>query len=141
MSLRTPQRLLLIAGTASALALMPAAASAGGAPGQYTTIDVPGATTTLAVGVNDLGVVSGFYADGNGNDHGFLDRDGTFTTINVPGAAGTVLTVVNDLGVAVGYYIDSSGAAHGLVDRHGRFTTINAPAPARDPGKARSSRT
>jgi len=97
MLLRTPQRLLLIAGTASALALMPAAASAAAAPGQYTTIDVPGATTTLAVGVNDLGVVSGFYADGNGNDHGFLDRDGTFTTINVPGAAGTVLTVVNDL--------------------------------------------
>ena len=127
MSLRTPHRLLLIAGTAPALALMPAAASATAAPGQYTTIDVPGATITIAVGVNDLGVVSGFYADSGGNDHGFLDRDGTFTTIDVPGAADTVLTVVNDLGVAVGYYTDSSGNAHGFVDRHGTFTTINAP--------------
>src|SRR5215470_12061274 len=126
MSLRMPHRLLLIAGTASALSLMPAAASAA-APGRYTTIDVPGATATFAVGVNDSGVVSGFYADSSGNDHGFIDRNGAFTTIDVPGAADTVLTVVNDLGVAVGYYTDNSGDSHGFIDRHGRFTTINAP--------------
>ena len=138
---RTPHRLLLIAGAASALALMPAAASAAAAPGRYTTIDVPGAADTIAVGVNDSGVVSGFYIDSNGNDHGFLDRHGTFTTINVPGAADTVATVINDLGVVVGYYIDSSGDAHGFVDRDGRFTTVNAPGAGQDPGKARSSRT
>ena len=88
---RGMEALLLIAGTASALALMPAAANAAvangvaGAPGQYTTIDVPGAASTVAVGVNDLGVVSGFYFDSSGNEHGFLYRDGTFTTVNVPG--------------------------------------------------------
>lgn len=98
MSLRTPRRLLLVAAAAPALALMPAAASASAAPGLYTTIDVPGATTTLAVGVNDRGVVSGVYADSSGNEHGYLDRDGTFTTIDVPGAADTVLTVVTTSG-------------------------------------------
>src|SRR5580698_7973480 len=89
--LRTPYRLLLIAGAASALALAlaPAAASAAAAPGRYTSIDVPGAADTIAVGVNDSGVVSGFYEDSSGNDHGFLDRHGTFTTIDVPGAADT----------------------------------------------------
>src|SRR5581483_12265070 len=73
MSLRTPHRLLLIAAAASALALVPAAASAAtAAPGRYTTIDVPGAADTVAVGVNDSGVVSGFYTDSSGNNHGFL---------------------------------------------------------------------
>ncbi|HTW02056.1 MAG TPA: hypothetical protein VMF87_17285, partial [Streptosporangiaceae bacterium] len=100
-----------------------AAATRAAAPGQYTTIDVPGAPSTVAVGVNDLGVVSGFYFDAAGNQHGFLYRDGTFTTVDVPGAADTLLTVTNDLGTAVGYSIDSSGAAHGFVDRNGTFTT------------------
>ncbi len=141
MSLRSPHRLLLIAGAASALALVPAVASAAAAPARYTTIDVPGAADTAAVGINDSGVVSGFYEDSSGNDHGFLDRKGTFTTINVPGAADTVATVINDLGVVVGYYIDSSGDSHGFVDRGGHFTTVDAPAPARHRGRARLSRT
>src|ERR1700733_7912630 len=103
MSLRTPYRRLLIACAASALALVPADAAAAPAHGRYTTIDVPGAADTTAVGVNDSGVVSGFYEDSSGNDHGFLDRHGTFTTIDVPGAADTVATVINDVGVVVGY--------------------------------------
>jgi hypothetical protein len=69
--LRTPHRLLLIAGAASALVLGPAAAAMAATPGQYTTIDVPGAAATIAVGVNDAGVVSGFYADSSGSIHGF----------------------------------------------------------------------
>src|ERR1700735_2474341 len=98
MSLRTPLRLLLIAGAASALSLVPAAASAAAAPGRYTTIDVPGAADTIAVGVSDSGVVSGFYTDSSGSNHGFLDRDGRFTTVDVPGAADTFVTHNNDLG-------------------------------------------
>ena len=142
MSLRTPHRLLLIASAASALTLVPAVASAAAAPGRYTTIDVPGAAATTAVGVNDSGVVSGFYTDSSGNDHGFLDRNGTFTTIDVPGAADTVATVINDLGVVVGYYIDSSGNAHGFVDRGGQFHHGQRPGGRhRHPGKARLSRT
>lgn len=82
MSLRTPHRLLLIAGAASALAPVPVAANAGTAPGHYTTIDVPGAASTVAVGVNDWGVVSGFYFDRSGSQHGFIDRDGRFTTVD-----------------------------------------------------------
>ena len=80
---------LLIAGTASALALVPVPPTRPpptrrGRAGQYTTIDVPGAASTVAVGVNDLGVVSGFYFDSSGNEHGFLYRDGTFTTVTCP---------------------------------------------------------
>jgi hypothetical protein len=39
--------------------------------GRYTTIDVPGAAATIAIGVSDSGVVSGFYADSSGSIHGF----------------------------------------------------------------------
>jgi probable HAF family extracellular repeat protein len=35
----------------------------------YTILDVPGATNTLAWGINDNGLIVGFYAD---NNHGFL---------------------------------------------------------------------
>jgi opacity protein-like surface antigen len=93
-----PYRALLAAGAAAAAALVPATASASAAHGRYTTIDVPGAAATFAVGVNDLGVVGGFYVDNSGNDHGFTDQRGAITTVDVPGAAGTVLTCVNDLG-------------------------------------------
>jgi hypothetical protein len=76
--------MLLIAGVALALAMAPAAASAAAVHGRYTTIDVPGAAATIAVGVNDLGVVVGFDTDSSGVNHGFVDRDGVFTTINDP---------------------------------------------------------
>src|SRR5580658_5745901 len=92
--LTTPYRPFLIASAASALAmtlaLVPAPASAAPAPGQYTTIDVPGAASTVVVGVNDSGLVSGFYFDSSGNEHGFIDRNGSFTTVDVPGDADTL---------------------------------------------------
>ncbi|HEY1620657.1 MAG TPA: hypothetical protein VGG25_23740, partial [Streptosporangiaceae bacterium] len=129
-----PLRRPLLAGAAGvALALAPAAASASaGTPaprtaGQYTTIDVPGAAGTIAVGANDAGVVSGFSFGAGGIEHGFLDRNGRFTTIDVPGAADTLVTVINDRGVVPGYYLDGGGAAHGFLDRRGRITTVNAP--------------
>jgi probable HAF family extracellular repeat protein len=49
----------------------------------FTTIDVPGATTTNARGINDSGQVVGTYVDSTGT-HGFLYTDGSFTTIDVP---------------------------------------------------------
>jgi hypothetical protein len=113
MSFRTPYRLLLIAAAASALALVPAAASATAAPGRYTTIDVPGAAATTAVGVNDSGVVSGFYTDSSGSNHGFIHRDGRFITINNPNAGtasgqGTSVGYINDVGQVTGAYTEGN---------------------------------
>ena len=39
--------------------------------GSFTTIDVPGPTTTYAFGVNDTGQIVGVFIDGTGN-HGFV---------------------------------------------------------------------
>ena len=45
----------------------------------FTTIDVPGASSTLAVGINSRGDIVGQYSAG-GTTHGFLlDKEGTFT--------------------------------------------------------------
>ena len=119
MPVRMPHRILLIAGAASALAVMPAAVSAAAWHGRYTTIDVPGAAATIAVDVNDFGVVVGFYFTSNGTEHGFIDRHGVFTTVNDPHAGtasgqGTVAFAINNRGIIVGIYADSHGTTHGF---------------------------
>jgi len=46
----------------------------------YTTLDVPGASSTHAYGIDGNNIV-GYYIDGSGNSHGFL------TTIPEPSTA------------------------------------------------------
>lgn len=56
--------------------------------GKFTTFDSPGADTTsgdfngtFANGINDAGVITGFYADPSGGSHGFVrSPEGAFTT-------------------------------------------------------------
>ena len=45
----------------------------------YTTLDVPGATSSWAYGIDGDNIV-GRYQDGSGNDHGFK-YDGTTYTL------------------------------------------------------------
>src|SRR5947199_74448 len=88
----------------------------------FTTIDipVPGATGTVAVGINNRGQIVGSYSTTSGF-HSFLLDHGTFTTIDVPGAG--YASGINDRGQIVGvYHIYSSF----LLD-HGTFTTIDVP--------------
>src|SRR5438876_3542937 len=75
--------------TAIALALLftTCEISSGSAQGQsFTTIDVPGAFSTSALGINSKGDIVGEYTNLTGN-HGFLLSSGAFTTIEVPGAS------------------------------------------------------
>ena len=109
-----------------------ASASAAAWHGRYTTIDVPGATATIAVSVNDFGVVVGVYTDAKGVSHGFIDRRGVFTTVTAPHAGtasgqGTSVNGLNNRGVLDGTYIDGTGVNHGFIDQHGTFTTLNDP--------------
>jgi hypothetical protein len=109
MSLRMPHRLLLIAGAASAvslsaLALLPVTASAAAAPGRYTTIDVPGAASTVAVGINDSGVA------GTGSSQG------------------TSVGYINDFGQVTGSYTESSGNTIAFAGPAGTFPTVSDPA-------------
>jgi hypothetical protein len=65
----------------------------------FTTIAVPGAISTVAIGINDSDQIVGSSTTG-----GFLYSDGSFTTIDVPGATFTEAFGINDSGQIVGSF-------------------------------------
>ena len=72
----------VLARVAMPVALMLSAASAQ----TFSSIDYPGATLTIAYGVNRSGEIVGTYNDVSNVTHGFLLSGGTFTTVDYPGA-------------------------------------------------------
>lgn len=90
-----------------------AVADAPAATYSFTTLDVPGATSTYPASINASGQVAGYYFDGAGS-HGFIYSNGTFTTLDVPGATWTNLSSINDSGQVAGTYSDGS-RFHGFI--------------------------
>ena len=85
--------------------------------GSFTTIDVPGASSTVPLGINARGDIVGRYSAG-GITHGFLlDKAGSFTTIDVPGASAAEALAINPQGDIVGQY-SAGGTNHGFLVRH-----------------------
>jgi uncharacterized membrane protein len=81
--------------------------------GTFTEYDIPGAATTLLLGINDAGDFSGG-EDSSGTLQAFISVGGTITSWNVPGAFQTLAYQINNnKKLVVGYYIDSSGILHG----------------------------
>ena len=70
---------------------------------EFTTIDVPGASSTLPRGINPAGDIVGFYGAG-GVFRAFLFHQGTLTVIDIPGAAFTRPRSINPQGDIVGFY-------------------------------------
>jgi hypothetical protein len=97
------------------------------ADGTYTVFDPPqsGAHSSLAVGINDSGVVVGEYRDANLVRHGYLRQpDGTFTSFDDPDAAqlplsdaniGTTPRRINASGAVTGYFSDANGVRHAFI--------------------------
>ena len=96
----------------------------------YTTIDVPGAISTIAQGINSRGDIVGGYVDGTGG-HGYLLSEGVFTKIDYPGAAYTDANGLNARGEVVGGYRMPGEPAvniHGyLRTKHGEFLPVDFP--------------
>jgi hypothetical protein len=103
--------------------------------GEFSRIDFPAATATLAYGINDPnaketgggGTVVGWYTDSSGVTHGYELVGKTFTTVDFPGATMTNNWSVTNTGEIVGTYTDSSGVFHGFTDVGGTFTTVDYP--------------
>ena len=93
--------------------------------GTVTIIDVPGASETKAVAINNAGQIVGWFGDA-GVTHGFLKDGDTFTTIDVPGADGTMALGINGTGQIVGSFWDATGN-HGFLKDGDTFTTIDVP--------------
>ena len=96
----------------------------------FTTIDYPGATTTVAWAINNKGDVAGVYILANGTRHGFLWSGGHISSIDFPGAANTEVFGINDAGDLAGDYYKSSGITQGFVLSKGRFVAVNIPGAA-----------
>ena len=99
--------------------------------GTFTTIDVPSATSTVVVGVNDSGEISGYYHSSTGY-HGFIDVGGVITTLDDPSAtAGTRAYGINNAGQVVGFYYGEFNAGapygNGFLYTNGTYATINDP--------------
>jgi hypothetical protein len=86
--------------------------------GRFTDLAVPGASTTMALGVNNFDEVVGVYTpSGTTELHGFTwtPRHG-FTTVDDPNGVGTTtINGVNDFGQLVGFYVDGNGNTDGLL--------------------------
>lgn len=92
----------------------------------YTTIDYPGATSTMIYGINNAGTMVGvYYINDATMNHGFQYRNGVFTEIDVPGASETVAAGINNNDEIVGQYADSTGYWHGFTLISGQYATVD----------------
>jgi probable HAF family extracellular repeat protein len=99
---------------------------------KFTSVSVPNAISTVAEGVNNAGVIVGFYQDSTGKLHGFMLNGKKVTTIDHPKGTATECLHVNPNGAPsiVGYYTTSSGTPVGFLYQNGTFTDIPGPAGA-----------
>ncbi len=97
-------------------------------PSSFTTVNFPGAASTMVTGINATGDLSGIWVDGSGVNHGFTDIGGTFKTVDNP--ASTVFNQalgINNSDETVGYYTTNPTGAPGDVSYSqagGVFTAI-----------------
>jgi probable HAF family extracellular repeat protein len=129
------RKLLLVIGLAALLgSKAPAQINGNTSPPRYEfkTIDVPGAASTQAFGINERGDVVGAYTDTGGNSHGFRLSDGRFRSIDFPDAILTTARGINDDGEVVGAFanITEPDGLHGFVLRNGKFTQVDFPGSA-----------
>jgi hypothetical protein len=86
---------------------------------KFTAIKVPGATSTLATGINNNGDVVGVYTVGTGASavtSSFLYTPSHhLTAYQFPGGSDTQALGINDKDQIVGSYVDGGGVGHGFV--------------------------
>ena len=86
-------------------------------------------------GMNDAGVIVGFFVDQNVVSHAYVEQRGQFTQLDAPGAGsgqgldqGTTACAISDDGIIVGQFLDSNSAIHGFIrSTQGVFTQVDAP--------------
>jgi hypothetical protein len=88
--------------------------------GKFIDLAAPGASSTMALGVNDHDEVVGTYTVGSGSSaamHGFTwTPKGGFAALDDPHGMGTTtINGVNDAGDLVGFYVDSVGNTDGFL--------------------------
>jgi hypothetical protein len=96
----------------------------------FVTYAVPGALQTWLTGVNDSGVIVGWYMDPQGNTHGFSLRNRRMTLIDDPSGTNTQVYGINSGGAIVGSYVTpclEEICSEGFLYQNGNFTDIGPP--------------
>jgi uncharacterized membrane protein len=85
--------------------------------GKYKRIAVPGAVMTSALGINDSGIIVGWYEGCSPlcHLHGFVLRNGKYLSFDYPGAAETFGASINNAGQIVGTFDVEQQTYHGFV--------------------------
>ena len=101
----------------------------------FTTIDDSADLTfNQLLGINDFGVISGYFGSGNpaathpNKGYRVAPYSGaTFTSENYPGSQQTQVTAINDWGNTVGFYASTAGANYGFLDEDGVMSSVSDP--------------
>lgn len=89
--------------------------------GSMVDLGTLGGPTSVAYGVNDLGVVAGASDfDASGSTHGFVYRNGKMTDLGVSGGSFSSASGINNAGQVVGY------GSHALLYSDGKETDLHA---------------
>jgi len=92
----------------------------------FTSLDYPGASATLAEGINNDGVISGEYLINGEAPHGFTYQNGAFTTYDYPGFDGqTDGQGINNHGDLVGFY--NLNTPTGFLSSGSSFDSLSYP--------------
>lgn len=110
----------------TAIAAMLVLLGATQAQATWTTIDYPGASETLAHGIDGDNIV-GYYSDGSIH-HGFVYDGLSYTRLDMPGATATYAWDIDGDNI-VGHYSDGTGG-HGFVYEGISYTTLDYPGAA-----------
>ena len=89
----------------------------------FHEFDVPNATDTIPLGINNNGDFVGTVKLSDGTQQAFIGLSQVFTTFAVPGATATFAYQLTDSNVIIGYYMDANGVSHGFTrDSSGNLT-------------------
>jgi hypothetical protein len=95
--------------------------------GTFTTVSVPGAMSTMLLGLNNLGIADGVETGAAGNMHGIIFNSVTdsLQIFDDPNGIGTTtFNGLNDNGNITGFYVGGDDNTHGLL-----ATTTSVPEP------------
>jgi probable HAF family extracellular repeat protein len=91
----------------------------------YTTLDVPGALSTVAYGINNTGNIVVSWEDSKGDYKSSLYNGKTYKTIDVPGAIQSIAQGINSVGDVV--YEWASSGTRGALLQAGKYYKFNHP--------------
>ena len=125
-----------LAAVSAAVAAPLAPSGVSNASSLYTfksVVDPADPTFDQLLGINDHGLVVGYYGSGADAKHPnkgislTVPNVSSFTDENYPGAAQTQVVAVTGNGNTAGFWVDAKGANHGFIDWNGVFTTVDDP--------------